>query len=92
MEVIRTKNVRRYLSPRTSFEIQEINVLDSVLMVTEVSAELINDHIELNIKSTKVESDIDDPSSFPLWKIVYSPFSIGKADWLNRIMVKCIES
>ena len=66
MEVIRTKNVKRYLSPSKSFEVKGINVFDSVLMVKEVNAELINDQIELSIKSISVASDIDDPSSFPL--------------------------
>ena len=66
MEAIRIKNVRKYLNPSTSFEVQGINDLESVLMFTEVSAELMNDQIELSIKSARVTSDIDDPSSFLL--------------------------
>ena len=92
MEAIRIKNVRKYLSPSTSFEVKGINDLESVLMFTEVSAELMNDQIELSIKSARVTSDMDDPSSIPLWKIACSPFSVGKSVWLYRSMVKCIES
>ena len=43
MEKIRIMSMEVYLSPITSFEVQGVNVLDSVLMFTEVSAELAND-------------------------------------------------
>ena len=78
MEVIRIKNVRKYLSPRTSFEVQGINVLDSVLMFTEVIAELANDLRARSIKSVRVTPDVDDPSSLVFWKTACSQVSIGR--------------
>ena len=92
MEEIRIINVKIYLNPSTSFEVQGINVLDSALMFTDVSAELANDFMARSIKSTRVTPDVDDSSSFLVWKSACSPVSIGKYDWLNRIIIKLIES
>ena len=68
MEIFRISNMNIYLSPRTSFEVQGMNVLDSVLILTDVSAELANEFMARSIKSTRVTPDVDDPSSFLLWK------------------------
>ena len=80
MEVIRIKNTNRYLIPSMSFGIQGRQVLDSVLILTEVSAELINDQSTLSNKSTRVRLD---PVSFLLWKTACSPVSMGSSDWLR---------
>ena len=62
MEKILTRNRKRYLIPRKSFEKGGINVLDAALMDMVVKAEVLKDQMTLSIKKASVVLVISSPS------------------------------